>query len=158
MADEQPAALIAEQVRAALEAVDLAAMSDLLDPHVHWGAPDDPAPSCQNRHQVLAWYQEGRRRGVRAEVTEMVVGTDRILMGLRVTGPEMAGEFAGEFAGTGDRWQVLTVDGGRVVDIRAFDDRAVAAAAAGLPPDPGPGPGPGGPQAVSDTSRPSSAR
>jgi|GEM_PF-760994 len=157
MPDEQPAALIAEQVRAALEAVDLAAMSDLLHPHVHWGAPDDPAPSCQNRHQVLAWYQEGRRRGVRAEVTEMVVGTDRILMGLRVTGPEMAGEFAA----TGDRWQVLTVDGGRVVDIRAFDDRAGAAAAAGLPPGllPGtPGPGPGGPHAVSDTSRPSSAR
>jgi len=32
-----------------------------------------------------------------------------------------------------ERWQVLTLRGGRVADIRGFDDRAVAAARAGVP-------------------------
>ena len=68
---------IAQQVRIALEAADLSAFSDLLDPDVHWGAPDARRPSCKNRDQVLAWYQRGRESGVRARVSEVgVFGPD----------------------------------------------------------------------------------
>ncbi len=116
-------AAIAERVRAALESGDLTAYAELLDPEVRWGAPDDPNPSCQNRRQVLAWYERGQEAGVRARVTEVVAHGDKILVGLTVTGRAAADADVAV-----DRWQVLTVADGRVVDIRAFDDRADAAA------------------------------
>ncbi len=120
---------IAQQVRTALEAADLSAFSDLLDPNVHWGPPGDSPPPCQNRDQVLSWYRRGRAAGVRAHVTETVVLGDRILVGLTVVGLQVATEGAGEAR----RWQVLTVRGGRVVDIVGFDDRSEATARAQAP-------------------------
>ncbi len=134
---EQPEATerLAQLVGMALEAADLSAFTDLLDPDVHWGAPGDPSPACQNRDQVLSWYRRGRQAGVRARVTETAVLGDRILVGLKVTGGQAASEQGDE----NDRWQVLTVRGGRVVSIVGFDDRAEAAAHAGLAPA-----GPGG--------------
>lgn len=117
---------LAQQVRIALEAADLAAFSDLLDPDVSWGPPGDPSPSCQNRDQVLSWYRRGRQAGVRARVSEIAVLRDRILVGLMVTGSQAA-----EMGGEAERWQVLTVRGGRVVGIVGFDDRSEAAAQAG---------------------------
>jgi ketosteroid isomerase-like protein len=123
-------AAIAEQVRSALQSADLTAFADLLDPDVRWGAPDDPAPPCQNRSQVLQWYRKGRESGARATVTEVVATDDTILVGLRVTGNQ-AGRRRG--GGEADRWQVLTVRAGRVVDIRGFESRAEAASRAGVP-------------------------
>lgn len=119
---------VVERIRAALESADLDAMSALLDPDVRWGAPDDEQPTCQNRRQVLAWYQRGRDGGVRADVIEVVARDDRVLVGLRVSGT--AGAAAPD--GTTERWQVMTVCEGRVVDIRGFDGRAEAAARAGV--------------------------
>ena len=116
---------LAGQVRQALGAADLAAYADLLDPAVRWGPPGDPSPPCQNRNQVLAWYQRGRDAGTRARVTETLVSGDRILVGLKVTGQAAD-------AGEKDRWQVLTVRRGRVTSITGFDDRDEAAACAGL--------------------------
>jgi hypothetical protein len=84
---------------------------------------------CQNREQVLGWYQRGRDAGALARVTEVVPNGDKILVGLKVTGTPGADEQGGE----AERWQVLTVARGRVVDIRAFDDRMDAAARVGLP-------------------------
>ena len=137
---EQVAAmeLVAGQVSAALEAADLPAFSDLLDPHVRWGAPGDPSPACQNRAQVLAWYERGRERGVRAHVCETVVAGDRILVGLRVIGNRAGrNRAAAGSGGEAERWQVLTVHGGRIVDIVGFDERSEAAARAGLASRPG---------------------
>jgi hypothetical protein len=88
---------------------------------VRWGAPDDPVPSCQNREQVLVWYRRGRDAGAQAQVTETTVHGDKILVGLKVTGrPGNEAEAI--------RWQVLTVGGRGIVDIRGFDDRDVAVA------------------------------
>jgi hypothetical protein len=56
-----------------------------------------------------------------------------ILVGLAVTGNEAADENGGEV----ERWQVMTVRGGRVVDIVAYDERSEAVAWAGRPPLPG---------------------
>ena len=129
---ERPEAMesLAQQVKIALESADLSVFSGLLDPNVHWGAPDDPAPSCQNREQVLAWYQRGRDAGVRARVSEVVVlGDQTILAGLVVTGNQAADEDGGEV----ERWQLLTVHNGRVVDIVGYDDRTEAVARAGRP-------------------------
>ena len=121
------ASAIAEQVEAALRTADLDAFAELLDPDVQWGAPDDNAPSCQNRKQLLSWYQRGRDAGVSADVIEVVAAKDRLLVGLRVR-HDPAG------AGARERWQVMTIRAGRVVDIRGFDDRAEAAARSGVTP------------------------
>ena len=119
---------LARQIRLALESADLSEFSDLLDPDVTWGAPDARHPTCKNRNQVLAWYERGRESGVRADVTEVVVTGDRILVGLTVRGTDGARERGGAAL----RWQVLTVRGGRVVDIVGFDDRRDAEARAGV--------------------------
>ena|SRR5438067_2229879 len=122
---DSDAAAIAERVEAALRSADLDAFTELLDPDVKWGAPDDNAPSCQNRKQVLSWYQRGRDAGVRADVIEVVAAKDHLLVGLRVRGNSAE-------AGAVERWQVMTIRAGRVVDIRAFDDRTEAAARAAI--------------------------
>jgi len=119
---------IASRVRAALESADLAQFRDLLDPNATWGPPDDPASGCHNRDEVLAWYQRARDEGVRATVTEVTVGAGKLLVGLKVTGSPAAADQGGQ----ADRWQVLTLRGGRVTDVRGFDDRDEAAARAGL--------------------------
>jgi ketosteroid isomerase-like protein len=118
---------IVDRVRAALGSADLDAIGELLDPDVRWGAPGDPAPSCQNRRQVLAWYRSGREAGVRAQVIETAVVGDRILVGLMVSG-RPATEVSGPEA---NRWQVLRVGDNRIVEIVGFDSRDEAAAHAG---------------------------
>jgi ketosteroid isomerase-like protein len=125
--DQSRAGGIEDRIKVALESADLTAIRDLLDPDVRWGAPDDEAPGCQNRRQVLAWYRRGRQAGVRAQVTELVAHGDKILVGLNVVGRPAA-----EARGSEQRWQVLTVAGERIVDIRGFDDREEAAARAGV--------------------------
>jgi ketosteroid isomerase-like protein len=118
---------LVEQVRAAMEAADLDAMRDLLAPDARWGAPGDPSPPCQNREQVLSWYQMGRNAGVRSRVTETFISGDSIIVGLTVTG-------RADRDSEDIRWQVLTVRAGRIAAITGVDDResAIAFAAASL--------------------------
>jgi ketosteroid isomerase-like protein len=119
-------ATIAGKVREALDSADLERFADLLDPNVTWGAAGaDPAWGCHNRKQVLAWYANGRAEGRRARVLDVATNRDRILVSLKVTSPDEEGET--------DRWQVLTVTGGRVSDIRGYDDQLQARADAGIP-------------------------
>jgi hypothetical protein len=118
---------LADRVKAALETADLEAYRELLDPDATWGPPDGSSP-CRNREQVLEWYQRGRAAGGRATVIEVVAGTDKLLVGLRIAGTPPAAAHGGEE----ERWQVLTVKGGKVADIRGFEERAEAAARAGV--------------------------
>jgi len=124
------AQLIAERVSQALAAADLTAYAHLLHPDVRWGAPGDPSPPCQNRAQVLAWYQGGRDAGTRARVVETVAAGDKVLVGVEVIRADEGG------AGQHTRWQVLTIRDGLIADIRGYDQRADAAASAGLGPAP----------------------
>jgi SnoaL-like domain len=124
------AAELTERVRLALESSDLDAIRDLLDPGARWGAAEGPREAdCQNRDQVVAWWASARAAGARAVVTEVTAGTGTLLVGLEVTGTPAARE-AGAAV---ERWQVLTLRGDRIADIRGFDDRAAAAARAGVP-------------------------
>jgi hypothetical protein len=115
---------LARQVRAALEANDLSAYSDLLDPNVTWGPPHSKAPPCRNPEQVLAWYRRAKEAGARAGVSEVVVIGDRILVGLMVTRRRTA--TAGD--GEAQRWQALTVRRSKIVDIVGFDEKSEAMA------------------------------
>jgi hypothetical protein len=128
-ATREPAALT-ERVRSALESGDLDAIGGLLDPGARWGPPEGPGDAdCRNRDQVIAWWAEARAAGARAVVTEVTAGAGTLLVGLKVTGTPAARE-AGRAA---ERWQVLTVQGDRIADIRGFADRTAAAARAGVP-------------------------
>jgi len=128
-AANEPSAL-AVQVRSALESGDLGDIRDLLASDARWGAPEDPGDTdCRDRDQVIAWWARARAAGARAVVTEVTVGTGTLLVGLEVTGTPAADEAGGAVR----RWQVLTVRGDRIADIRGFDDRMAAAARAGVP-------------------------
>jgi ketosteroid isomerase-like protein len=115
---------LARQVGIALGASDLRAFTELLDPHVTWGAPGARTPTCQNRNQVLAWYQRGRESGTRVQVSDVAVMGDRLLVSLTLRGTDAAQERGGAAL----KWQVLTVRGGRIIDIVGFDDRTEAIA------------------------------
>ena len=94
------------------------------------GAPEGPGDAgCRNRGQVTAWWAGARAAGARAVVTEVTAGPGTLLVGLQVTGTPAARQAGG----TVQRWQVLTVRGDRISDIRGFEDRAEAAARAGVP-------------------------
>lgn len=121
---------LASKVEAGLNAADLSAFSELLDPQVRWAAPGDDVWGCHNRDEVIAWYNRARAEGMAGQVTEVVLGDDALLVGLRVKGTEEA-RHAG---GVAERWQVLRVRGGRVVDIRGYPDRSEAAVQAGVSP------------------------
>jgi len=121
---------LTERVRLALESGDLDAIGGLLHPGARWGAPEGPNEAdCQNRDQVVAWWAGARAAGARAAVKEVIAGAGTLLVGLEVTGTQEADEAGGAVR----RWQVLTVRGDRIADIRGFDDRAAAAARAGVP-------------------------
>jgi hypothetical protein len=119
---------LAVRVQQVLETEDLAAFSELLDPAVQWGPPDDTKSGCHNRAQVIAWYSRARAEGMTGRVTEVVVGDGALLVGMQVTRP--AGG-ADEAESTG-RWQVLRVRDGLVVDIRGYPERDQAAGQAGV--------------------------
>jgi hypothetical protein len=115
---------IAVLVRNALAAEDESAFAELLDPAVTWGAPGARNPSCKNRSQVLSWYQRGRDAGVQGSVYDVEVLGDRLLVSMSVRGTENARERGGAAL----RFQVLTVQNGKVVDIVGFDDKTEALA------------------------------
>jgi ketosteroid isomerase-like protein len=113
---------LARRVRIALEAQDLVTFNELLDPGVTWGAPGARNPSCKNRQQVIAWYQRGRESGGQAQVNDVSVVGDRLIVGLTVRRTDAANQRGGAAL----RWQVLTVRDGLVVEIVGFDDRIEA--------------------------------
>jgi ketosteroid isomerase-like protein len=128
-AADEPAAL-AGRVWSALESGDLAAIRDLLGHDARWGASEGTGDAdCRNRDQVIAWWASARAAGTQAVVTEVTAGPGTLLVGLDVTGTPAARDAGG----TARRWQVLTVKGGRITDIRGFGDRMEAAASAGVP-------------------------
>ena len=108
---------IADQVLQALRDGDLSAFEELLDPDVTWEAAVDGAPHCRNRTEVLAWYEQSLAAGVRSRVTEIQVAESRILLALEVRG---------RTAEAIERWQVLEVRDGHIVEIVGFDDRGSA--------------------------------
>jgi hypothetical protein len=116
---------IARRWETALRSADLTGLGELLDPDVQWGPPGDPSPPCRTREDVIAWHKRGRDSGTRADVSEVTVLGNRILVGLVVVRAPLAGQRGGRRA---ERWQLLTVHDGLVVAIVGFDRRSEALA------------------------------
>ena len=115
---------VAQNVRMAFELGDPELFGTLLAANVTWGPPDDPSPPCQNRRQVLAWYQKASSAGARARVVEIDTVGDALLVGLVVTGTPAAEEQGGH----APRWMVLSIEDSKIVRIVGFAQRSEAAA------------------------------
>ena len=111
---------LAAHVRYAMEAVDLDVMRELLAPNARWGAPEQDVSTCRNATEILAWYELARENGVRAEITEVKVVKDTIVVGLKIL-PN-----AHTKAKVNTRWQVLSVHDGRIAEIRGYERRGEA--------------------------------
>ncbi len=111
--------MLASQVRHALETADLTVMGELLAPDARWGAPEQKVPTCRNAKQILKWYEAGKNNGVRADVTEMVIIDTNIVVGLQMrASPDVPSNPDDDV-----RWQVLSVEDGRVAEIRGYETR-----------------------------------
>jgi hypothetical protein len=120
----EPIDKTAGQLRIALESADLAAFSDLLAPNVTFGPPGADTPTCQNKNQVLTWYERGKSSGATAKVSEVMTVGNRVLVGLVVRGVQRSREEGGQ----APRWQVFTISEGHIVDIVGFDQKSEAVA------------------------------
>ncbi len=88
--------------------VDLVAMGALLAPDARWGAPEQDVPTCRNAQQILSWYEMARDNGVRADVTEVTVVGERLVVGLKILACRRT------TSKDNVRWQVLCVDDGLI--------------------------------------------
>jgi ketosteroid isomerase-like protein len=115
---------LAQRVRYAMEAIDLATMEELLAPDARWGAPEQDVPTCRDAKEILSWYELAQANGVSADVTEVVVVGENIVVGLKIhTNPKTKTKTK---TNVNTRWQVLSVRDGRIAEIRGYETRGDA--------------------------------
>lgn len=113
---------LALTVRDALQGGDLVALTSLMAPDVRWGAPEQSVPTCSNKRQVLRWYEAAQLAGASAEVVETRVVGRHLVLGMRVTGNPRA-----ESPTTPSwRWLVMSVENGKIAEIRGYGSRSDA--------------------------------
>ena len=121
-------------LKRALEAGDLDRYSGLLAPDVRWGPPGDASSLCQSRRRVLEWYRRGHEQGRRARNVEVTPNGNKLLVSMQVSSSGLGGTDPSGMGRWVDRWQVLSVDNGRITDIRGYELRDDAVAALGTSP------------------------
>jgi hypothetical protein len=114
--------MLAARVRYAMEAIDLDEMARLLAPDARWGAPEQEVPTCRNAIEILSWYEMARANGIRADITEVTVVGENIVIGLIILAPAVGKKKAKDQ----ERWQVLSVRDGRIAEIRGYQRRGEA--------------------------------
>jgi ketosteroid isomerase-like protein len=111
---------LAQRVRYAMEAIDLATMEELLAPDARWGAPEQEVPTCRDAKEILSWYELAQANGVSADITEVAVIGENIVVGLKIhANPRTKSK-------VNTRWQVLSVRDGRIAEIRGYETRGDA--------------------------------
>jgi ankyrin repeat protein len=110
---------IARQLETACRDLDLDLLAPLLHPQVRWA-------TCGSREEVLDWYRQVLTAGTTASVHSVEVDGDSVILGIT-----MAREATGARPGPAERvYQVYTVAGAEIVQIRGYPDRASALARA----------------------------
>ncbi len=109
---------MARHIEAAYQDRDLDLLASLLHPDVSWTGV------CRNSEQVLDWYRGLLAEGTVPAVHSVEVDRDAVLLGLSVA---LQAEGARP-APPQQLYQVFTVDGAQIVDIRGYPDRASAVA------------------------------
>ena len=111
---------VARHLEAAYLDRDLDLLASLLHPQVSWTGV------CRNSEQVLDWYRGLLSDGTMATVESVEVDREAVLLELSVA---LQAEGARP-APPQHLYQVFTVDGAQITDIRAYPDRASAVARA----------------------------
>lgn len=109
---------MARHLEAAYRDRDLDLLASLLHPQVTWTG------ICRNSDQVLDWYRGLLSDGTLATVHSVEVDRDAVLLGLGVALPAEGARPAPPQ----QLYQVFTVDGAQITDIRAYPDHASALA------------------------------
>jgi ankyrin repeat protein len=107
---------IARHLETAFRDGDLDLLGSLLHPQVRWTG------LCRDRGQVLDWYATLLAEGTTATVRSVQVDRDAVVLGLTVARPAEGARPAPPQ----QPYQVFTVDGAQIVDIRGYGDRASA--------------------------------
>jgi ankyrin repeat protein len=122
---EEPASIgtgvmadIARHLEAAYRDRDLDLLGSLLHPEVHWTG------FCSNSAQVLDWYRRLIADGTIATVRSAEVDRDTVVLGLAVA---QQAEGARP-APPQQLYQVFTISGAQIIDIRGYPDRRGALA------------------------------
>ncbi len=113
---------LAIAVRDALRRGDLGALASLLAPDVRWGAPEQSVPTCQNKRQVLRWYEAAQLAGASAEIVDVRVLGRHLVLRVMVTGNPRAESPTMSSM----RWQVRSGEKGMSAEIRGYDSRREA--------------------------------
>jgi len=109
---------IARHLEVAYRSLDLELLGSLLDPDVHWSG------QCTNSAEVLDWYRRLLADGIRSTIESVEVDRDAVVIGMSV-----AGHAVGARSAPADReFQVFTVEGDQIVEIRGYPDRRSALA------------------------------
>jgi predicted type IV restriction endonuclease len=109
---------IARHLESAYRDRDLDLLASLLHPEVHWTGV------CSNSAQVIDWYRGILADGTVATVQSTEVDRDAVVLGLA-----LARQAEGARPAPLQRlYQVFTVEGAQIVDIRAYPDRRSALA------------------------------
>jgi ketosteroid isomerase-like protein len=111
---------VARHLEAAYRDEDLDLLGSLLHPEVTWTG------LCHNKAQVLDWYRGFQAEGTVATVSSVEVDRNAIVLGLSVS---RRAEGARP-APPRQLYQVFTIDGGEIVDIRFYPNRHSALARA----------------------------
>ena len=107
---------VARHLEAAYVDRDLELLGSLLHPQVHWTG------ACTNSTEVLYWYRSLLEDGTRLTVESVEVDGDAVVLGLNV-----ARQAEGARSAPPERlYQVFTVSGAQVVEVRFYPDRASA--------------------------------
>jgi ankyrin repeat protein len=104
---------IARHLETAYRNRDLGLLGSLLHPDVQWTG------LCTNSEQVLDWYRGLIADGTVADVHSVEVDRDAVLLGLAVARKAEGARPAPPQ----HLYQVFTVDGAQIVDIRAYPER-----------------------------------
>src|SRR6266702_2453545 len=104
---------IARHLEAAYRDLDLDLLGSLLHPQVHWTGV------CSNSAQVIDWYRGVLADGTMPTVQSAEVDRDAVLLGLTLTRQAEGARPAPPQ----QLYQVFTVDGAQVIDIRGYPDR-----------------------------------
>ena len=104
---------IARHLEAACRDLDLDLLGSLLHPQVQWTGV------CRNSAQVLDWYRGVLADGTVPTVQSVEVDRDAVVLGLALARQAEAARPAPPQ----QLYQVFTVDGAQIVDIRGYPDR-----------------------------------
>ncbi len=104
---------IARHLEAAYRDLDFDLLGSLLHPQVHWTGV------CSNSTQVIDWYRGVVADGTVATVHSAEVDRDAVILGLSLTRQAEGARPAAPQ----QLYQVFTVDGAQIIDIRGYPDR-----------------------------------